>query len=612
MPNKPNLRNIAVIAHVDHGKTTLIDALLKTSGVFRSNEEVADRVMDSMDLEREKGITILAKNTAIKYGDVKINIVDTPGHADFGGEVERALTMVDGVLLLVDAAEGPRPQTRFVLRKALQANLSIVLVINKIDRPDARIKEVIDDVYELFLDLDASEDQINFPIIYTDARAGIAALTPDMDGNDLIPFFETVIESVPPPSYDSEMPLQVHVTNLDASPYLGRLAVCRVINGVLKQNSSVAWCKTDGSIEQAKVGTITLTEGLSQVETAEAEAGEIAYISGIPEVTIGETLTSVEDPQPLPIISVDEPTLSMSIGANTSPVAGAHGTKLTARQIKTRLDQELIGNVSIRVLPTERSDMWEVQGRGELQLAVLVETMRREGFELTVSKPSVLIKEIDGKSHEPVEDLTIEVPEEHVGAATQLLGERRAQMLEMKNSGTGWVKLDYTVTSRALIGLRTEFLTETRGTGILSHVFRGWEPWVGEIRMRQSGSVVADRLGSVTGHAITNLQERTTLFVSPNDEVYAGMIVGENPRAEDMDVNISKEKKQTNVRAAASDDTIRLTPPRKLSLEQALEYIASDECVEVTPKIIRLRKTILDAGERARNLKKIKQAQEEA
>jgi len=612
VPNKPNLRNIAVIAHVDHGKTTLIDALLKTSGVFRSNEEVADRVMDSMDLEREKGITILAKNTAIKYGDVKINIVDTPGHADFGGEVERALTMVDGVLLLVDAAEGPRPQTRFVLRKALQANLSIVLVINKIDRPDARIKEVIDEVYELFLDLDASEDQINFPIIYTDARAGIAALTPDMEGNDLIPFFETVIESVPPPAYDSDMPLQVHVTNLDASPYLGRLAVCRVINGVLKQNSPVAWCKTDGSIEQAKVGTITLTEGLSQVETAEAEAGEIAYISGIPEVTIGETLTSVEDPQPLPIISVDEPTLSMSIGANTSPVAGAHGTKLTARQIKTRLDQELIGNVSIRVLPTERSDMWEVQGRGELQLAVLVETMRREGFELTVSKPSVLIKEIDGKPHEPVEDLTIEVPEEHVGAATQLLGERRAQMLEMKNSGAGWVKLDYTVTSRALIGLRTEFLTETRGTGILSHVFRGWEPWVGEIRMRQSGSVVADRLGSVTGHAVTNLQERTTLFVSPNDEVYAGMIVGENPRAEDMDVNICKEKKQTNVRAAASDDTIRLTPPRKLSLEQALEYIASDECVEVTPKIIRLRKTVLDAGERARNLKKIKQAQEEA
>lgn len=568
--------------------------------------------MDSMDLEREKGITILAKNTAIIYEGTKINIVDTPGHADFGGEVERALTMVDGVLLLVDAAEGPRPQTRFVLRKALQANLSIVLVINKIDRPDARIKEVIDEVYELFLDLDASEDQINFPIIYTDARAGIAALTPDMDGNDLIPFFETVIESVPPPSYDSEMPLQVHVTNLDASPYLGRLAVCRVINGVLRQNSPVAWCKTDGSIEQAKVGTITLTEGLSQVETAEAEAGEIAYISGIPEVTIGETLTSVEDPQPLPIISVDEPTLSMSIGANTSPVAGAHGTKLTARQIKTRLDQELIGNVSIRVLPTERSDMWEVQGRGELQLAVLVETMRREGFELTVSKPSVLIKEIDGKSHEPVEDLTIEVPEEHVGAATQLLGERRAQMLEMKNSGTGWVKLDYTVTSRALIGLRTEFLTETRGTGILSHVFRGWEPWAGEIRMRQSGSVVADRLGSVTGHAITNLQERTTLFVSPNDEVYAGMIVGENPRAEDMDVNICKEKKQTNVRAAASDDTIRLTPPRKLSLEQALEYIASDECVEVTPKIVRLRKTVLDAGERARNLKKTKQAQEEA
>ena len=607
MPNRPELRNIAVIAHVDHGKTTLIDALLKNSGAFRTNESVAERVMDSMDLEREKGITILAKNTAIKYGNVKINIVDTPGHADFGGEVERALTMVDGVLLLVDAAEGPRPQTRFVLRKALEANLSIVVVINKVDRPDQRINEVIDEIYELFLDLEASEEQIDFPIIYTDARAGTATVDPKIPGNDLDPFFEVLLKSVPPPTGDPNAPLQVHVTNLDASPYLGRLAVCRVISGVLRENSPVAWCRTDGSIEQAKIATITLTEALSQVEVKEAGPGEIAYVSGIVDVTIGETFTDLDDPQPLPIISVDEPTLSMSIGVNTSPVAGNDGDKITARQIKARLEEELIGNVAIRVLPTERPDTWEVQGRGELQLAVLVETMKREGFELTVGKPSVLLREIDGNLHEPVEEVTIEVPEEHVGAVTQLLGARRAQMKEMKNSGTGWVRLDYVAASRALIGFRTEFLTETRGTGILSHVFSGWEQWMGEIRLRQTGSVVADRKGKVTGHAITNLQERATLFVSPNDEVYGGMIVGENPRSEDMDVNICKEKKLTNVRAAASDDTIRLTPPRILSLEQALEYIAEDECVEVTPAIVRLRKTVLDSGERARNLKKIKQ-----
>ena len=607
MPNRPELRNIAVIAHVDHGKTTLIDALLKNSGAFRSNETVAERVLDSMDLEREKGITILAKNTAIKYGNVKINIVDTPGHADFGGEVERALTMVDGVLLLVDAAEGPRPQTRFVLRKALEAKLSIVVVINKVDRPDQRINEVIEEIYELFLDLEASEDQIDFPIIYTDARAGTATLDPEIPGNDLNPFFKVLLQSVPPPAGDQNAPLQVHVTNLDASPYLGRLAVCRVISGVLRENSIVAWCRTDGSIEQAKIATITLTEALSQVEVEEAGPGEIAYVSGIVDVTIGETFTDLENPHPLPVISVDEPTLSMSIGVNTSPVAGNDGDKITARQIKARLEEELVGNVAIRVLPTERPDTWEVQGRGELQLAVLVETMKREGFELTVGKPSVLLREIDGNLHEPVEEVTIEVPEEHVGAVTQLLGARRAQMKEMKNSGTGWVKLDYVVASRALIGFRTEFLTETRGTGILSHVFSGWEKWMGEMRLRQTGSVVADRKGTVTGHAITNLQERTTLFVAPNDEVYGGMIVGENPRSEDMDVNICKEKKLTNVRAAASDDTIRLTPPRTLSLEQALEYIAEDECVEVTPAIVRLRKTILDSGERARNLKKIKQ-----
>ena len=607
MPNRPELRNIAVIAHVDHGKTTLIDALLKNSGAFRTNETVAERVLDSMDLEREKGITILAKNTAIKYGNVKINIVDTPGHADFGGEVERALTMVDGVLLLVDAAEGPRPQTRFVLRKALEAKLSIVVVINKVDRPDQRINEVIEEIYELFLDLEASEDQIDFPIIYTDARTGTATLDPEIPGNDLNPFFKVLLQSVPPPAGDPNDPLQVHVTNLDASPYLGRLAVCRVISGVLRENSIVAWCRTDGSIEQAKIATITLTEALSQVEVEEAGPGEIAYVSGIVDVTIGETFTDLENPHPLPVISVDEPTLSMSIGVNTSPVAGNDGDKITARQIKARLEEELVGNVAIRVLPTERPDTWEVQGRGELQLAVLVETMKREGFELTVGKPSVLLREIEGNLHEPVEEVTIEVPEEHVGAVTQLLGARRAQMKEMKNSGTGWVKLDYVVASRALIGFRTEFLTETRGTGILSHVFSGWEKWMGEMRLRQTGSVVADRKGTVTGHAITNLQERTTLFVAPNDEVYGGMIVGENPRSEDMDVNICKEKKLTNVRAAASDDTIRLTPPRTLSLEQALEYIAEDECVEVTPAIVRLRKTILDSGERARNLKKIKQ-----
>ena len=607
MPNRPELRNIAVIAHVDHGKTTLIDALLKNSGAFRTNETVAERVLDSMDLEREKGITILAKNTAIKYGNVKINIVDTPGHADFGGEVERALTMVDGVLLLVDAAEGPRPQTRFVLRKALEAKLSIVVVINKVDRPDQRINEVIEEIYELFLDLEASEDQIDFPIIYTDARTGTATLDPEIPGNDLNPFFKVLLQSVPPPAGDPNDPLQVHVTNLDASPYLGRLAVCRVISGVLRENSIVAWCRTDGSIEQAKIATITLTEALSQVEVEEAGPGEIAYVSGIVDVTIGETFTDLENPRPLPVISVDEPTLSMSIGVNTSPVAGNDGDKITARQIKARLEEELVGNVAIRVFPTERPDTWEVQGRGELQLAVLVETMKREGFELTVGKPSVLLREIDGNLHEPVEEVTIEVPEEHVGAVTQLLGARRAQMKEMKNSGTGWVKLDYVVASRALIGFRTEFLTETRGTGILSHVFSGWEKWMGEMRLRQTGSVVADRKGTVTGHAITNLQERTTLFVAPNDEVYGGMIVGENPRSEDMDVNICKEKKLTNVRAAASDDTIRLTPPRTLSLEQALEYIAEDECVEVTPAIVRLRKTILDSGERARNLKKIKQ-----
>ena len=605
---RPDLRNVAVIAHVDHGKTTLVDALLRQSGAFRANEEVADRVMDSMDLEREKGITILAKNAAVRRGDVKVNIVDTPGHADFGGEVERALNMVDGVILLVDSAEGPRPQTRFVLRKALEAGLAIVLVINKIDRPDARLAEVIDETYELFLDLGATEDQIEFPIVYTDARAGAATLDPAVPGTDMDPFFDVVIDHVPPPSYDEEAPLRVHVTNLDASPYLGRIAVCRVDSGTLRRGEPVAWCRTDGSIQAARIATLTVTEALGQVDVEEAGPGEIAYVSGIDGVTIGETLGDPADPRPLPVITVDEPTLSMAIGVNSSPVAGSDGTKLTARQIKARLDAELVGNVSIRVLPTERPDTWEVQGRGELQLAILVETMRREGFELTVGKPAVLLREIDDTLHEPTERLSVDVPEEHVGAVTQLLGERKARMDDMTNHGTGWVRLDYVVAARALIGFRTEFLTETRGTGMLHHVFEGWEPWMGDLRIRKGGSIVADRRGVATPYAITGLQERTTLFIGPTEEVYGGMIVGQNPRAEDMDVNICREKKLTNVRASSSDDTIRLTPPRRLSLEQALEYIAADECVEVTPAVVRLRKVELDAGARARTVKKLKNA----
>ena len=605
---RPDLRNVAVIAHVDHGKTTLVDALLRQSGAFRANEEVADRVMDSMDLEREKGITILAKNAAVRRGDVKVNIVDTPGHADFGGEVERALNMVDGVILLVDSAEGPRPQTRFVLRKALEAGLAIVLVINKIDRSDARLAEVIDETYELFLDLDATEDQIEFPIVYTDARAGAATLDPAVPGTDMDPFFDVVIDHVPPPSYDEEAPLRVHVTNLDASPYLGRIAVCRVDSGTLRRGEPVAWCRTDGSIQAARIATLTVTEALGQVDVEEAGPGEIVYVSGIDGVTIGETLGDPADPRPLPVITVDEPTLSMAIGVNSSPVAGSDGTKLTARQIKARLDAELVGNVSIRVLPTERADTWEVQGRGELQLAILVETMRREGFELTVGKPAVLLREIDDTLHEPTERLSVDVPEEHVGAVTQLLGERKARMDDMTNHGTGWVRLDYVVAARALIGFRTEFLTETRGTGMLHHVFEGWEPWMGDLRIRKGGSIVADRRGVATPYAITGLQERTTLFIGPTEEVYGGMIVGQNPRAEDMDVNICREKKLTNVRASSSDDTIRLTPPRRLSLEQALEYIADDECVEVTPAIVRLRKVELDAGARARTVKKLKNA----
>ena len=612
---RTDLRNIAMIAHVDHGKTTLVDAMLRQGGVFSDHGEVVERVMDNTDLEKEKGITILANNAAMHWtgadgADTKINIVDTPGHADFGGEVERALTMVDGVVLLVDSSEGPLPQTRFVLGKAMARGLPVVLVINKIDRADARVAEVVDEVYELFIDIGADDEQINFPIVYTNARDGIAQMDPDDAGTDMAPLFETLIDTMPPYEYDEEKPTQVWVTNLDASPYVGRLAICRVMQGTVKKGQQVAWMRSDGSVTNQKVVTLTATEGIDNVEVDEAGPGELVQISGIEEVMIGDTLGDPEDPQPLPTITVDEPTLSMTIGTNSSPLAGKDGDKLTARQIKDRLDKELVGNVSIRVIPTDRPDTWEVQGRGELQLAVLVETMRREGFELTVGKPAVLTKEIDGTLNEPTERLTIDIPEEHVGGVTQMLGERKAKMENMTNHGDGWVRLEYVVPARALIGFRTGFLTETRGTGLANHVFEGWTPWTGEIRMRNNGSIVADRTGASTTFAITNLQERATFYIPPSVDVYEGMIIGENPRNEDMDVNVCKEKKLDNIRTQSSDDTIRLTPPKVLSLEGALETIADDECVEVTPDNIRLRKVNLDGTTRARETKRLKHARE--
>jgi GTP-binding protein len=597
---RQDLRNVAIIAHVDHGKTTLVDAMLWQSGAFRANQDVAERVMDSMDLEREKGITILAKNTAVRHGGVKLNIVDTPGHADFGGEVERGLTMVDGVLLLVDASEGPLPQTRFVLRKALERKLPVILVVNKVDRPDARIAEVVDEVYALFIDLDASEDQIEFPIVYTNARAGWASLTEGETGTDLQPLLDLLVEHIPAPEYDAGHPLQAHVTNLDASPYVGRLAICRVRNGTIRRGATIAWCRQDGTVTPARVAELYVTEALERVEAQEAGPGEIIAVAGLAEVTIGETLADPEDPRPLPVISVDEPSLSVTIGQNTSPLAGREGTKLTARQIKDRLDAETIGNVSIRVLETERPDTWEVQGRGELQLAVLVELMRREGFELTVGKPQVVLREIDGRAHEPVERMTIDVPEEYVGVVTQLLALRRGRMEQMVNHGTGWVRMDYLVPARGLIGFRTEFLTETRGTGVLHHVFDRWEPWAGELRLRPTGSLVADRRGQTASFALFNLQERGTLFVEPGVEVYEGMIVGENARAEDLDVNATKEKHLTNMRSSTADVLVRLVPPRRLSLDQALEFVREDECVEVTPGAVRLRKVELDQTARVK------------
>ena len=602
-----------MIAHVDHGKTTLVDAMLRQGGVFSDHGEAVERVMDNTDLEKEKGITILANNAAMHWGDTKINIVDTPGHADFGGEVERALTMIDGVILLVDSSEGPLPQTRFVLGKAMARGLPVVLVINKIDRPDARVDEVVDEVYELFMDIGADDDQINFPIVYTCARDGYAQMDADGEqGTDMSPLFETLIETVPPYEYDEDAPTQVWVTNLDASPYVGRLAICRVMQGTIKKGQQVAWMQEDGSVTNQKVVTLTATEGIDNVEIDEAGPGELVQISGIESVMIGDTLADPTNPIALPTITVDEPTLSMTIGTNTSPLAGKDGDKLTARQIKDRLDKELVGNVSIRVLPTDRPDAFEVQGRGELQLAVLVETMRREGFELTVGKPAVLTKEIDGTLHEPTERLTIDIPEEHVGGITQLLGERKAKMENMANHGDGWVRLEYIVPARALIGFRTSFLTETRGTGLANHVFEGWTPWQGEIRMRNKGSIVADRTGASTTNAIQNLQERAVFYIPPGVDVYEGRIIGENPRNEDMDVNICKEKKLDNIRTQSSDDTVRITPPKLLSLEGALETIADDECVEVTPENVRLRKVNLDSTTRAREIKRMKNARENA
>jgi GTP-binding protein len=600
MTHRLDIRNVAIIAHVDHGKTTLVDGMLRQAGVFGAHEEVTDRVMDSMDQERERGITILAKNAAVRYvttggEQIKLNLVDTPGHADFGGEVERGLTMVDGVLLLVDASEGPLPQTRFVLRKALEARLPVVLCVNKVDRPDARIAEVVDEVYELFLDLDADEEQIEFPIVYTNARAGQASLEEGVEGTSLRPLFDLLVERIPAPAYDEGHPLQAHVTNLDADSYVGRLALCRVHQGTIRKGQQVAWCRHDGAIEQVRVAELYVTEGLRRVPAEEVGPGEVIALAGIPEITIGETIADAEDPRPLPVIAVEEPALGMTVGVNTSPLAGRSGSRLTARMVRDRLDRELVGNVAIRVLEIERTDAWEVQGRGELQLAVLVEAMRREGFELTVGKPQVVTRQVDGQLQEPIERLSIDIPEEFLGTITQMLAPRKGRMENMVNHGAGWIRLEYLLPARGLIGFRTEFLTETRGTGIMHAIFEGYEPWQGELRTRPSGSLVADRRGTAAQFALMNLQERGTLFVGPGEEVYEGMVVGENARADDLDVNAVREKNLTNMRAAGSDNTVKLVPHRQLSLDQALEFIREDECVEVTPDVVRLRKLELDA-----------------
>jgi GTP-binding protein len=600
MAIRANLRNVAIIAHVDHGKTTLVDVMLRQTGALPARGEVTDRVMDSGDLEREKGITILAKNTAVPWHGTTVNIIDTPGHADFGGEVERGLAMVDGVILLVDAAEGPLPQTRFVLRKTLERRLPVILVINKVDRPDARVEEVKHEVESLFLDLDADEHQISFPVLYASARQGWASTDLATPTTDLTDLFTAIIDTVPPPHYEEGAGLQALVCNLDASPYLGRLALCRVINGTLERGATVAWCRIDGSIERGKITEMFITEALDRVPAVSAGPGDIVAVAGFEDITIGETLADFDNPVALPPLIVDEPSLSMTIGINTSPLAGREGSKLTARMLKVRLDQELVGNVSLRVLATERPDTWEVQGRGELQLAVLIETMRREGFELTVGKPRVVTRVIDGTLHEPMEHATIDAPEEFVGTITTLLSARKGSMLDFVNHGTGWVRLEWRIPSRGLVGVRTEFLTETRGTGILHHIFDGYAPWAGDLRARRSGVLVADRTGMTTNFALVGLEDRGVLFVGPGIDVYEGMIIGENARTEEMDVNPTREKQLTNMRASGSDDFERMAPPRLLTLEQALEFIADDEAVEVTPVTVRLRKVTLDQTIRGR------------
>ncbi|NUK84567.1 translational GTPase TypA [Streptomyces lunaelactis] len=622
MPTRHDIRNVAIVAHVDHGKTTLVDAMLKQAGAFAAHaaEHLDDRMMDSNDLEREKGITIRAKNTAVKYhpkaggSPITINIIDTPGHADFGGEVERGLSMVDAVVLLVDASEGPLPQTRFVLRKALQARMPVILCINKTDRPDSRIDEVVNETYDLFLDLDADEEQIEFPIVYACARDGVASLTKPEDGTvpadseNLEPFFTTILEHVPAPEYDDAAPLQAHVTNLDADNFLGRIALCRVEQGELRKGQTVTWIKRDGTMSNVRITELMMTEALTRKPAEKAGPGDICAIAGIPDIMIGETLADPENPIALPLITVDEPAISMTIGANTSPLVGkgGKGHKVTARQIKDRLDRELVGNVSLRVLDTERPDAWEVQGRGELALAILIEIMRREGFELTVGKPQVVTKQVDGKTHEPIERMTIDSPEEHLGAITQLMATRKGRMETMTNHGSGWVRMEWIVPSRGLIGFRTEFLTQTRGTGIAHSLFEGHEPWFGELRTRHNGSLVADRAGVVTPFAMVNLQERGVIFTEATTEVYEGMIIGENSRADDMDVNITKEKKLTNMRAASADTTENVVPARKLSLEQSLEFCRDDECIEVTPETVRIRKVVLDQKQRGRTASRAK------
>ena len=624
---RTDLRNVAIVAHVDHGKTTLVDAMLWQSGAFGDHDHVDERAMDSGDLEREKGITILAKNTAVAYSGpaaataghpegVTINVIDTPGHADFGGEVERGLSMVDGVVLLVDASEGPLPQTRFVLRKALAAALPVILVVNKVDRADARISEVVSEAQDLLLSLasDLSEEAadldldavLDVPVVYASAKAGRASLTQPADGDlpdgaDLEPLFETILGTIPAPSFDAEAPLQAQVTNLDASPFLGRLALLRIHNGTIRKGQTVAWVRHDGSTRNVKISELLRTQALDRVPATEASAGDIVAVAGIEDITIGETLTDPDDPRPLPLISVDDPAISMTIGINTAPLAGrVKGAKVTARQVKDRLDRELIGNVSLRVLPTERPDAWEVQGRGELALAILVEQMRREGFELTVGKPQVVVREIDGRTHEPMERMTIDVPEEYLGAVTQLLAARKGRMETMSNHGTGWVRMEFVVPARGLIGFRTRFLTETRGTGIAASIAEGYEPWAGPIEFRTTGSLVADRAGVATPFAMMNLQDRGTFFIQPTDEVYEGMIVGENARGEDMDVNITKEKKLNNIRSATAETFENLTPSRTLTLEESLEFAREDECVEATPEAVRIRKVILNQHDRVK------------